>query len=184
MKKLLLVVSTVLLAASVCHAQNTPNTSTATANLTLSVGAEAAIQVNTSPAFQEQSGTLFGDYATTTDLTWWVRTITGGKITVEITTDFSAGGAGSGPSVANPASGDALTYTCNAATAGITGSVTACGSAVTASTTTATNVVTFGAATQSAKAGDDLKTAWNLTNDPNYAAGSYTAVATYTISAS
>lgn len=178
MKKLLMVTSAMLLAASMSYAQS----GTATANLTVSVGAEAAIVVNTSPAFG--SSGIFGDYTSTTDLTYFVRTITTGKVTVKITTDFSPGGANGGPSVAAPpTSGDLLTYSCTAA-APSAGGVTPCGSATTASTATATTVVTFAANTQSAKVGNDLTTSWDLTNDPNYKAGSYTAVATYTISAS
>jgi hypothetical protein len=177
MKKLLMVVPILLLASSMSHAQS----ATATANLSVTVGAEAAIQVNSSPGFT--SSGIFGNYTSTTDLTYFVRTIASGKITVQITTDFSTGGSGGGPSVAAPpTSGDTLTYACTSA-APVTGTATACTSAQTASTTVATTVVTFGATTQSAKAGDDTKTSWTLVNDPSYAAGSYTAVATYTISA-
>ncbi|MGA3334112.1 MAG: hypothetical protein ABSC62_08110 [Terracidiphilus sp.] len=180
MKKLLMVVSTVLLAASVCYAQ--PSANTATANLAVTVGNEAAIAVVSSSALTS-TGTTFADYTSITDLTYWVRTTVSGTITVEITTDFSTGGPGGGPSVKTPpTSGDALTYTCSVQ-APVTGLATACSTAQTASTSSATMVVNFGATTQSLKAGDDAKTMWTLTNDPSYAAGSYTAVATYTISA-
>jgi hypothetical protein len=180
MKKLLMVASTVLLAASVCYAQ----CPTATADLAVTVGAEAAIQeVSSGPLIS--TGTTFSNYTSTTDLTYWVRTTSGGggTITVKITTDFSTGGSGGGPSVTTPPTpGDLLTYTCTAA-APVTGTANPCGSAQTASTVTDTNVVTFLGSTQSAKAGDDFKTMWTLTNDPSYLAGTYTAVATYTISA-
>jgi hypothetical protein len=177
MKKLLMVVPIFLLGASMSYAQS----ATGTANLAVTVGAEAAIVVNTSPAFV--SSGIFGDYTSTTGLTYYVRTITGGKITVEITTDFSTGGPNGGPSVAvPPTSGDLLTYSCTAV-APSAGSATACSSAVTASISVATTVVTFGASTQSLKAGNGATTSWDLTNDPSYKAGSYTAVATYTISA-
>ncbi|WP_263366716.1 hypothetical protein [Edaphobacter bradus] len=177
MKKLLMLVPIMLLASSVSYAQS----ATATANLSVNVGAEAAIVVNSSPAFT--SSGIFGNYTSTTALTYYVRTITAGTITVQITTDFSTGGVGGGPSVANPpTSGDALTYTCTAA-APVTGSATACATAQTASTGSATSVVTFGATTQSAKTGNSASTSWSLTNDPSYKAGSYSAVATYTISA-
>ncbi len=179
MKRFLSVVPIALLAASVCHAQNS---STATANLAVTVGAEAAIVVNTSPAFA--SSGIFGNYTSTTTLTYYVRTITTGAVTVKITTDFSTGGAGGGPSVLSPpTSGDTLTYTCTAVPP-VTGTATACGTAQTASTTSATNVIGFASTTQSAKIGDGATTTWTLTNDPSYAAGTYTAVATYTISAS
>ncbi|MGO9435024.1 MAG: hypothetical protein ACLP00_12145 [Terracidiphilus sp.] len=178
MKKLLTVASMLLLGASLSHAQSS---NTATANLSVTVGAEAAIVVNSSPAFT--SSGIFGNYTSTTALTYYVRTITSGTVTVEITTDFSTGGANGGPSVASPpTSGDLLTYSCTAAAPSI-GTATPCSSAVTASTTTATSVVAFGSNTQSAKAGNSASTSWTLTNDPSYKAGSYTAVATYTIAA-
>ena len=179
MKRILALASIMLFAASLSFAQTS---ATGTSNLSVSVGAEAAIVVSTTPAFTSTG--IFGNYTSTTPLTYYVRTLTAGTITVEITTDFSTGGPGGGPSVATPpTTGDSLTYTCTAA-APVTGSATACATAQTASTTTATNVVTFGATTQSANAGNSSSTSWTLTNDPAYKAGSYTAIATYTISAS
>jgi hypothetical protein len=178
MKKLLTAVSLAVLGSAIGYAQSNTGTST----LSVTVGAEAAIVVSTTPGFT--SAGIFGNYTATTPFTYYVRTITSGTITVEITTDFSTGGAGGGPSVATPpTSSDALTYTCTA-TAPVTGTATGCSSAQTASTTVATNVVTFGTTTQSAKAGNGGTTSWTLTNDPSYKAGSYSAVATYTISAS
>jgi hypothetical protein len=44
-------------------------------------------------------------------------------------------------------------------------------------------VATFGAAANSTSAGNSASTAWSLTDDPVYATGTYTATATYTISA-
>jgi hypothetical protein len=44
-------------------------------------------------------------------------------------------------------------------------------------------VATFGAGASSANAGTAASTAWSLTNDPLYHTGSYSATATYTISA-
>jgi hypothetical protein len=177
MKKTLVLASIMLFAASLSYGQ-----ATATANLTVNVGAEAAIQVNSSPAFGSIG--IFGDYTSTTSLTYFVRTKTGGSIVVEISTDFSTGGANGGPSVANPpTTGDLLTYGCTVV-APSAGTATACTGPVTASTTLGTAVVSFGANTQSIKAGNGATTSWDLTNDPSYKAGSYTAVATYTISAS
>jgi hypothetical protein len=179
MKKLL-VLSGILLFTASLFAQSA---NTGTSTLSVSVGAESAIVVNTTPAFS--SNGIFGDYTAITPLTYYVRTTSGGggSITVKVTTDFSTGGANGGPSVANPpTAGDALTYTCTAAAPAF-GTATACSSAQTASTSTATNVVTFAASTQSAKAGNSASTSWDLTNDPNYKAGSYSAVVTYTISA-
>jgi hypothetical protein len=178
MKKLLFVAPLALLATSLCYSQSSP---TATANLTVSVGAEAAIVVNSSPAFSQIG--IFGNYTSTTALTYYVRTITSGAVTVQITTDFSTGGANGGPSVATPpTSGDLLQYSCTAIapSAGLT---TPCTSSLTASTAAATSVLIFGPNTQSAKIGNGATTSWILTNDPSYKAGSYTAVATYSISA-
>jgi hypothetical protein len=177
MKKILTVASIVMLGVSMSYAQS----ATATANLGVTVGAEAAIVVNSSPAFV--SSGIFGNYTSTTQLTYYVRTLASGAVTAQITTDFSTGGAGGGPSVATPpTSGDALTYTCSAV-APVTGTATACTGSQTASTGSGTSVIGFGATTQSLKGGDGATTAWTLTNDPSYKAGTYTAIATYTISA-
>jgi hypothetical protein len=179
MKKTLMVASILLLAASFSYAQSNAS---GTTSLAVNVGAEAAIVVDTTPQFI--SSGIFGNYTGTTGLTYYVRTKTGGSVTVEITTDFSSGGANGGPSVALPPDpADLLTYTCTAVAASA-GTTTACSSAMTASTVGATNVLTFGANTQSAKGGTGATTSWTLVNDPNYKAGLYTAVATYTISAS
>jgi hypothetical protein len=178
MKKTLMVASLMLLAASFSYAQIGPP---ATSQLSVTVGAEASITAQAGPL--SSTGT-FGNYTGTTLLNYKVRTISGGAITVEITTDFSTGGTGGGPSVAAPpTTGDALTYTCTAA-APVTGSAIPCGSSQTASTTAETPVVTFGATTQSTSAGTAASTSWTLTNDPSYKAGTYNAVATFTISAS
>lgn len=179
MKKLLAVTAMLLFAASISHAQ--ANSATGTTTLGVTVGAEAAIVVQTTPAFT--SSGIFGDYTATTPFTYFVRTSTTGSITVEITTDFSTGGVNGGPSVATPpTAGDTLQYTCTAAAPSV-GTATPCASAETASTTAATPVVAFGATTQSAKLGNAGSTIWVLTNDPSYKAGTYSAVATYTISA-
>jgi hypothetical protein len=44
-------------------------------------------------------------------------------------------------------------------------------------------VGTFGANVSSAKTGNSGSVSWDLTNDPAYKAGTYTAVVTYTIHA-
>jgi hypothetical protein len=177
MKKTLMVASVLLLAASFSQAQIGPP---ATSTLSVTVGAEASITAQAGPL--TSTGT-FGNYTGTTLLNYKVRTIAGGHITVLITTDFSPGGTGGGPSVAHPpTSGDALTYSCSASNP-VTGSATPCSSTQTASTTTDTPVVDFAATTQSASAGTAASTSWTLTNDPSYAAGTYNAVATFTISA-
>jgi len=170
-----------LFAASVSHAQSNTGSST----LSVTVGAEAAIVVATTPPFSSVG--IFGNYTATTPFTYYVRTTSGGAggaVTVEITTDFSPGGPGGGPSVtAPPTTGDLLTYACTVANAGGVGTPTACTGPMTASTAAATNVLTFAPGTQSAKTGGSGSTSWTLVNDPVYKAGTYSAVATYTISA-
>jgi hypothetical protein len=149
---------------------------TGTTNLSVTVGAEAAIQVNTATTNLTSAG-LFADYTGTTSLTYKIRTTQSGgtgSVVLKITTDFAAGG----PSVAAPAAGDALTYTCTVAAPG-----TACTGSVTALTSATTSVATFAADAHSAKAGNAASVAWDLPDDPVYKTGSYTAVATFTISA-
>ena len=178
MKKLLMVVPIMLLGASMSFAQ----THTATSSLSVTVGPEAALTATAGPL---TSTGIFGNYTGTTSLTYYVRTTGsgGGTVTVEITTDFSTGGANGGPSVATPPDpADLLTYS-SASPGPAIGTATGCTGPVTALTTAATNVLTFVANTQSLKAGSPASTSWTLVNDPNYKAGTYTAVATYTISA-
>jgi hypothetical protein len=178
MKKLLLLVPVLLLAASFSFAQTN---ATGTSTLSVTVGNEAAIKVDPTPAFGSVG--IFGDYTATTPFTYWIRTTLSGKITVQITSDFSTGGPGGGPSVASPpTAGDALTYSSTVAPP-VTGSANGV-AGLTASTTAETTVATFGATTQSAKDGNSGSVAWTLTNDPSYKAGTYSsAVATFTISA-
>jgi hypothetical protein len=82
MKKTLMVASLMLLAASFSYAQIGPP---ATSQLSVTVGAEASITAQAGPL--SSTGT-FGNYTGTTLLNYKVRTISGGAITVEITTDF------------------------------------------------------------------------------------------------
>ena len=147
--------------------------------LSVTVAAEASIAINSSTTSLATTGTLFADYTGSTNFTYKVRTgqsSGSGSIVLQITSDFNGTG---GPKVATPPSpGDALTYTCSVASSG-----TGCSSAQTASTTSSTAVATFGADAHSTKAGDSGSVSWTLTNDPLYKTGSYTATATFTISA-
>jgi hypothetical protein len=154
---------------------------TGTTSLSVVVAAEAALTVNTATTTLATASTTFANpFTGTTNLTYFVRTskTSGtGSITVKITSDFSPAG---GPLVATPPSaGDALTYGCTVSAPG-----TACTGPITALTTAATSVATFGTAQSSAKAGNSASLAWSLTDDPAYAAGTYAATATFTISAS
>jgi hypothetical protein len=162
--------------AGAAQAQNVTN------NLKLTVAPEASLTITSaSDTLLATSGGTFGlPFTGTTTFSYKIRTATTsgtGQIQLKVTTDFGSGG----PSVANPAQGDALTYTCLATVK--TGTATPCTGSLQPSTTGQTNVVSFGASTRSAQGGDSGSVAWTLPNDPQYLDGTYTAVVTYTISA-
>jgi len=101
-----------------------------------------------------------------------------GKITLQITKDFSPAG---GPSVAN----GVLTYTCGGANLG-----TPCSGTQTASTTTQTPLLTVPASACTGGGGacssqdpNSVNVTFTLTDDPGYNTGSYSATVTFTISA-
>lgn len=168
---------TLLLAASSAYGQATTGTTT----LSVTVGAEAALSVGNSTPLGT-TGTTFSSFTGTTSLTYFVRTITAGSVTLEVSSDFSPSG---GPSVAiPPTTGDKLSYVCAVNTPGVHGSATNCPANTQALTTGATNVGTFGADARSASAGNTGTVSWTLTNDPAYRAGNYSATVTFTISAS
>jgi hypothetical protein len=151
---------------------------TGTTNLSVTVSAEASITINTATTTLT-SASAFAPFTGTTSYTYIIRTSdsTGtGSIQLQITTDFSPSG---GPSVATPpTAGDRLAYTCSVASPG-----TACSGTINSSTSAQTSVATFGADAHSAVAGNSGSVSWSLTDDPKYKNGSYTAVATFTISA-
>ncbi len=178
MKKLFLTIAaSALFVGSVARGQSFGTSGTTTVSVT--VGAEASIRVDTATTNLTTTGTIFNDYTGTTSLTYKIRTTTSGgtgSITSKVTADF---GPANGPSVASPPSaGDALTYTCT-----VSAPATPCSGAQTSSTTAETNVATFGANAHSAKAGNSGSVGWTLTNDPVYQTGSYSATVTFTISA-
>jgi hypothetical protein len=173
MKRLTIIACALLVLACLAQAQTT--------NLSVVIPAEASLTVNgTGTTNLATTGTNFTvPYTGTTNLTYMIRTskTSGtGSITLKVTTDFGPAG---GPSVGTPpTTGDALTYTCTAAAG------TICTANTAASTgATATPVVTFGAGVTTVKAGAAASTAWSLTDDPLYAAGTYTATVTYYIAA-
>jgi hypothetical protein len=156
---------------------------TGTTTLSVAVAAESAISVTTATTtLAEASGAgIFGSpFTGTTNFSYKVRSTKvggGGSITVKITADFAAGG----PSVASPPTGDAMTYSCTSAA-----SATPCTGPVTASTGSATSVATFATDAHSAAgtgSSDAGTVVWTLPNDPLYKTGTYTATATFTISA-
>lgn len=156
---------------------------TGTSTVSVAVAPESAISVTTATtSLTEASGAgVFGaPYTGTTNFSYKVRSTKvggGGTITVKLTADFGVGG----PSVTTPAAGDALTYTCTAAV-----SAAACAGPVTASTAASTTVATFATdahSTPGAGSADAGTVVWKLPNDPLYKTGTYTATATFTISA-
>lgn len=184
MKKILILVAGLLLAASTAFAQL--GTTAPTATVKVIVNPEAALTIQTPALVLSQSGNNFTDYSGTTNFTYFIRTtLSGGtgNITLEVTTDFSAGG-GNTPSVhAPPTPSDYLYYSCTVPTATSGATTTPCSGPVNSSTTAATNVAAFGTDARSAKAGVASSVVWGLSNDPLYQTGTYTATVTYTISA-
>jgi hypothetical protein len=175
MKKLALLVATAALFTASAFAATANPTST----VSVAVGPEAGLTINTATAnLVSPQGSIFADYTGTTNFTYFIRTTqTGGSgsITLLVSSDFAPAG---GPSVGSPVNGDALTYTASA-----TAPATAATGTLTTSTSTATSVATFGAGQHSAKAGNAGFTNWDLTNDPAYTTGTYSAVVTWSISA-
>lgn len=178
MKKVLVLAAALLLAASMGFAQQLGTTSP-TGTLTLNVGAEGGLVVNTATTPLTESGPNFQPYTGVTSLTYFIRTSSSGTGTIglRVSTDFAGTG---GPSVGTPpTSSDALTYTPTVSNPG-----TAAAAGQTASTSsTLTPLASFGGNAHSIYAGNSASVAWSLTNDPLYAVGSYTATITYTISA-
>ena len=135
-----------------------------------------------------KTGTLFNSYTGSITIQYRARTTatTGtGSITVKASTDFPC--ASGGPCITTPPSaGDALTYTCTAATLG-----TNCSGTQTVGTGTATNVVTAIPAGSCTGGGSPCTTAdpntvnlnFSLTDDPKYKTGTYSATLVFTISA-
>jgi len=179
MKKVMFVAVALLLMSPLGHAQGL-GTPTVTNQVTVTVNSEAALTIGASATNLTSLGTNFSDYTGTTPFTYFIRTTnsTGtGFIKLQVTTDFAPAG---GPSVGTPPSAsDTLSYTCTVSNPG-----TACSGSQISATASQTSIATFGANAHSAKVGNSASVNWTLTNDPLYTTGSYTAVVTYTISAS
>jgi hypothetical protein len=144
---------------------------TGTTTLSVSVGPEASLVIDTATTNLTTTGTVFADYTGTTNFTYKVRT-TQGSGTASITvllTEFAGSG---GPTVAN------LTYlsTPISPATGVTSTA--------ASKASATTVASFTADMHSATSGTSGNTvSWTLANDPAYKTGTYSATATFSISA-
>ena len=183
MRKLLPLMALVAVLMGTCTAFGQV-TASDTATLSVTVGNEATIAIDSgSKTTTFTTSTAFTDYTATTNYHYQIRTSQSsgsGYINVAITTDFSPTG---GPSAYAPASGDSLK---------ITTSTASVGSAVVPSNqvnATAQNIVTFGANVHAgspgavATKGATGSISWDLTNDPAYQTNTYTATATFTISA-
>lgn len=179
MKRLILLTLALFLMSPLGHAQGL-GTTTVTNQVSVTVGAEAALTIAGPATTLTSTGTNFSDYTGTTSFTYFIRTgkaAGSGFIKLQVTTDFSPTG---GPSVAAPlTSTDLLSYTCTVSSPG-----TACSGSQTSSTTTQSAVATFVADAHSTKSGNNASVSWDLSNDPLYQTGTFTAVVTYTISAS
>jgi len=127
------------------------------------------------------SQTTFQPFQASLAVSYEVRTSptgSGGKITLQVTHDFTPAG---GPSAAS----GVLTYTCGAANLG-----TPCSGTQTASTTAQTPLLTVPASACTGGGGscsgqdpNSVNLTFTLTDNPAYATGSYSATVTFTISA-
>jgi len=154
---------------------------TGTATQTLSATINPAWTL-TSPATASLTHTqnTFQPFQSAVAVNFEVRTspVGGGKITLQVSSDFSPAG---GPSAA----GGALTYVCGSANLG-----TPCSGTQTASTTAQTPVLTLpasactgGGGTCSSQDPNSVNLTFTLTDDPGYSTGTYSATVTFTISA-
>jgi hypothetical protein len=126
------------------------------------------------------SGTLFAAFSGGTSVNYRIRTSAsgGGTITAKASSDFSPAG---GPTI----TANVLSYTCSGATLG-----TACSGQQTVSTTAQTPVATIpsaactgGGGACSASNPNSVSLSFVLVNDPQYQTGTFSAVLTFTISA-
>jgi len=167
---------------------NAQTTTLGTQTLTLITQPDALLYGFPSSLTLTKAGTLFNSYAGTITIQYRARTtlVTGtGSITVKASTDFVC--ASGGPCITTPpTAGDALSYTCSGATLGSN-----CAGTQTVSTGVATSVVAAIPAAACTGGGSPCSTAdpntvsltFNLTDDPKYKTGSYSATLTFTISA-
>ena len=175
-KKVLIIAIALLLTAAVAQAQYAP---TGTSTLSVLVGAEASLSITTATTTFAGPATPFANFAGTTNFSYKIRTGFGagtGSITVKL------GGALTGTaSSSNTIALSNLSYICTDALPALG---TGCTTAVGASSTTATPVATFSKDAHSADAGTSGNSlAWTLVNLPSYVQDTYTATATFTISA-
>jgi hypothetical protein len=162
---------------SLAHGQGSGST---TQTLTAAINPNARLTVGGALPLNPGAA-KFSPFQATLPITYWVRTTPGGTgatITAQVTSNFLPSG---GPSAVT----GALTYTCTAATYGA-----ACSATQTASTAAQTPVLnlptsacTGGGGVCSAADLNTVNLNFTLTDDPTYSTGSYSAVVTFTISA-
>ena len=154
-------------------------TGSATQTLTATINPGYALSAPATASLTHTQ-TTFQPFQATVAVNYEVRTSpTGsGKITLQVTNDFSPSG---GPSAAN----GNLTYTCGAANLG-----TPCSGTQTASTTTQTPLLTLPASTCTGGGGacssqdpNSVNLTFTLTDNPGFPTGTYSATITFTISA-
>jgi hypothetical protein len=163
----ILALACVLLAlAGTAQAQTFGPTGTGVVSVT--VGPEASISIDTATATLTEGANAFSPYGGTTNFTYKIRTGSTGSIVLKVA-NFTGGAVV--PPVAN------LSYTCTLAKTSGT-----CAGGQTASNSD-TPLVGFTSNAHSAIGGDGGTVSWTLINDPAYSVGTLTATVTYTISA-
>jgi hypothetical protein len=155
-------------------------TANVTQGLTAAINFNSKLTVGGSVALSP-GASKFSSFQAALPISYWVRSTpggTGGAVTAKVTSDFTPVG---GPTVAS----GALQYTCTAATYG-----TACSGTQDLSTTTSTPVLTLpksactgGGGVCSTTDPNTINLNFTLTDSPAYPTGSYSAVVTFTISA-
>jgi hypothetical protein len=176
-----MVTARIHLAAAVCLLARTASFgASATTNQTLSAGFSPIAKVSVPVSLAVTGTQRFSGFSGTLPISYRARTTPfgGGTLTVRVTSDFSPSG---GPSAAS----GALTYSCSGATLG-----TPCSGNQTASTSSQTPVLTLPASACTGGGGacspqdpNTVNVIFNLTDDPGYSTGSYSASITFTISA-
>jgi hypothetical protein len=153
-----------------------------THSLTVTTGANGKVHVVSSATLVE-SAALFGSFSASLSLQYYGRTLSGGSITVQGTSDFGpCSSPASSPSIAC----NTVQYTCGAASFG-----SACSSTVTLATSSATTVVTLPSNSACTNGGSPcgptnpftIPLNFTLSNDPYYKTGPYSASLQFTLSA-
>ena len=173
----------IILLALLCGSLFAQGTATDTTHsLTVTTGANGKVHVVSSATLTE-SAALFGSFSGNLSLQYYGRTLNGGSITVQGTSDFgSCASPASSPSIAC----STVHYTCGTASFG-----SACSSTVTLATSSATTVVTLPANSACVNGGSPcgptnpftIPLNFTLSNDPYYKTGPYSATLQFTLSA-